>query len=137
MRGLVVLALILAVGFAISNRDVQEPAADPAPVAVEEPDVPAAPETSIAMEGDGDESSDPFVLDPGDYVVEWTANGRCSYGFSLQPLEGQWPYVRLASPGDQLEGRDNVYDVEGGRWYLEVITGPAPGCPWTLRLEPR
>lgn len=144
MRGTTVLVLVFAAGCAISNLggdDTEPGQAEPAVVSevVAEPDPePApAPETSISMGGGGDLSSDPFVLDPGDYVVTWTASD-CSTGFSLKPLDGQWPYVRLATSGrGATEGRDNVFDVEGGRWYLEVHTGPAPGCPWTLELEPR
>ena len=126
----------LLVGVAVGCAPlVVEP--EPQAATVEVEPVRVKPETAVSLQGDGGLSSDPFVLDPGDYRVAWTATGDCYYGFDLKPLDGQWPYVPLASPGEVAAGGDNVYDVDGGRWYVKVHTGPAPACPWTLSLSPR
>lgn len=36
-----------------------------------------------------------------------------------------------------VDGETNVYGLESGNYYLNVITGPAPGCPWTVTLTPQ
>lgn len=140
MRWWLLVVVVVAAGCGAG----EESAGSPVPtVTVTEtvtaqPDEPEAKPTSeLSMAGDGDMSSDPFELDEGDYRVEWTTEADCSYGFYLQPLGDQWPRENLGGGSEARTHVDNVYGVEGGRWYLEVITGPAPRCPWSLELRPR
>jgi hypothetical protein len=44
--------------------------------------------------------------------------------------------VDLGTGTGPIEGDANAYNVEAGDYYVRVITGPAPDCPWELTLTP-
>lgn len=101
------------------------------------------PPTTVAKEvhqfsGAGQKNSDPVQIRGGSYIVTWKGSGTCFYGASLNPTSGG-PGGRhsLGSGTGPIEQTDNVYGVPAGEYFLEMISGPAPGCPWTLTLEAR
>lgn len=70
----------------------------------------------------------------GDYGISWTTLGSCYYSATL---------VRDGRRGEEaftadepLSGTGNIYDLDAGDYYLDVITGPAPGCGWSITLTP-
>jgi hypothetical protein len=36
-----------------------------------------------------------------------------------------------------VEGDTNLYNLEATEYYIDMITGPAPGCPWTVTFTPQ
>lgn len=99
--------------------DADEPAAD-AP--------PAGDAVTFAAEGEG--SSAQAVLS-GDYVITWQTFGDCYYSADLEGGSDFLP-PQVFTASTATSGTNNVYDLDDGEYYVEVITGPAPGCGWTV-----
>jgi len=100
---------------------------------------PASAQTTATLAGDGQMSTDPLHLDAGHYEVHFTYGGTCYFAASLDRLTGGnvGGVGALGSGTGPVEGDTNVYDVEAGEYYVDVITGPAPGCPWEITLSPQ
>lgn len=128
----------------------QAPAAESAAPATEKPTteaVPAAaapatqkstteavPAAAVTLSGDGKMKSKKVSLG-GDYSVSWKTLGSCYYSADLEGGGGRGEsvfdaYERPAS------GTNNVYGLDAADYYLDVITGPAPGCGWSVTLTP-
>lgn len=127
MRRLLVLPVVVVV--ALSGCIVvrsPEPA-EPAPPAT--PALPAAEREPVTVGADGDGNSEKFIL-TGDYKVVWETFGDCFYGADLEDGGGS-----LFSASDVTAGETFVYGVDGS-YYVQMITGPAPNCGWSVTFEP-
>ena len=137
-----VIALIVggAAGFAIGSAShptsptgtalgggASPPADSPAP------DSPStAPEAPTTLSAKGATNTRKFTLAGGDYTVTYNFSGSCFYGANLQQSASGG--TDLASATGPIKGTNNVYGVTAGSYYIYMISGPAPDCPWTLTL---
>lgn len=96
----------------------------------------APPEEAQTIGANGELSTDPFDIDGGRYVVTYRLDGDCYYSARLSPVEGDLIPESLAVGRGPVEGEGNVYDVAPGSYYVEMITGPDPNCPWEITLTP-
>lgn len=86
--------------------------------------------TVVWFEGDGDVESTKKQFLEGDYEVEWQTYGDCVY------------YADLSSGSDifsadaVLKNTTYIYGIPAGNHFVEVITGPAPSCPWFITFRP-
>lgn len=102
------------------------------PLTVEPRSVEPEPRTDpVNLTGEGETTTAPFELQ-GDYRVEWTTAGDCYYNVDLEGGLG----TSLFSADTPTSGETFVYDTEG-TYYLDVITGPAPGCGWSVSFDPQ
>lgn len=88
-------------------------------------------EAPQSFSGEGEQRTPPFQLNAQSYQTSVNVGGDCFYAFDLRHLDGS-----LAAGLDRAEA-SNLYGIEPGEYYLEVTTGPAPGCPWSVSLTPR
>lgn len=117
-----------------ATREAPSPAASDEPSSPSpEPEPPAA--ASITISGEGEASTAPFELD-GDYVVDWTTGGDCYYSADLETTGDEFVFETLFSASAATSGQTFIYGYRG-EFYADVITGPAPGCPWSATLTER
>jgi len=91
-----------------------------------------SPFRTVTFTGDGDGASSNEERMGGDYDVTWTTND-CYYSFTLKGAGRE----DVGSSSDTLSGSNTVYDIEEGRYHLDVITGPSGSCAWSVRFVPR
>jgi hypothetical protein len=103
--------------------------------------VPPTPPTTVpprpqplTWKGQGQQSTSVFQLAGGDYTETWRFSGACFYGGNLNPKDGS-PGQTLGSGMGPVSGSDNLYNVAAGTYYIEMISGPPPSCPWTFTLQ--
>lgn len=106
-------------------------------------DAVAAPrQTAITVSGSGIENSDPFQLNGGDYMVEWTATPQtdtgCYHGATLQTTdESAFVFEMLANElldsSARASGSTNVYGLDEGEYYIEANSG----CDWEFVITQR
>lgn len=112
------------------------PQAPPQPPAGDAPtEAPAQPEPqTVTVEADGGGNSAPFNLTGGDYRVTVITGGPCYFAFDLRPVpEGRRTSItRMDEAG---EATTYLYGIGAGRYYMSVITGPVPQCPWSVTLD--
>lgn len=82
----------------------------------------------------GEQSTEPFTLAGGRYVAMWELDSDCFYSLALKSPEGPGR-VDVGGGDEPGRYRDNLYDIEPGEYYLNVITGPPPNCSWRLTLR--
>lgn len=140
---LAVLALVVPLGACASEANDDEAATDDVTTATEGETTTTAPTTTAAptpapttLSGGGDTSTDPFTLDGGRYAVHYRFDGSCYYSATLESPSGEPMLVDLGTGDGPVEGDTNAYAVEPGDYYVQVITGPAPNCPWEITLTP-
>jgi len=90
--------------------------------------------SAFTLSGQGETSTPPFELD-GDYSIDWTTGGDCFYSADLESTGDEPVYETLFSADAATSGQSFVYGVSG-EFYAEVITGPAPSCPWEMTIAP-
>ncbi|WP_454116064.1 hypothetical protein [Microbacterium aurum] len=129
--GLVVT--VVAITLAIPNTDDRGGPAPTPSVSEEAPVSESASDRAVVVwEGQGEGASAKAFLE-GDYVVAWETFGSCYYSGDLN---GE-AFEEVFSASDIASGSNNLYGVEAGDHYLDVITGPAPGCGWKVTLTPQ
>lgn len=110
-----------------------EPPAAPAAAAPATATNPAAA-AAVTLAGDGEMNSKKVALE-GDYAVSWKTLGDCYYSASLKG--GDTLIGPNAFTADAVtSGTGNIYDLKATDYYLDVITGPAPTCGWSVTLTP-
>lgn len=129
------------------TEDTSEPAepeetTTEAPTTTEEPTTTTteAPPQPIVQTGQGDGQTPPLDVPAGNYAVHYQFDGTCFYGGTLVPIDSADPLdfpQDLGTGTGPVAGDTNIYDVPGGTYYVKMITGPAPGCPWTVTLTPQ
>ncbi|MGK2852756.1 MAG: hypothetical protein ACSLE3_01395 [Microbacteriaceae bacterium] len=93
---------------------------------------------SVTLSAEGEQNTAPFHLDGGSYAVTFTFSGGCYYGADLQGASTDPGRPEsLASGSGPVDGTTNVYKVDEGEYYVEMITGPPPSCPWSITLTAR
>lgn len=97
------------------------------------PSAEAVPTVGVTLSGDGKMNSKKVTLE-GDYGVSWTTLGSCYYSADLKD-GGAWG-KSVFTADEALSGTGNVYGLQATDYYLDVITGPAPGCGWSVTLTP-
>jgi len=124
----IVTTLLVIVAAVVSPTPEQTnsvPSAQPTPtveVTTPEPEAPAP--VSFTLAGDGNTAKAEMG---GDYSFEWETAGDCYYGADLE--DG---HESLFTADGATSGTGYVYGLDPGKYYVEMITGPAPGCGWTI-----
>ena len=92
---------------------------------------PQAPAVApVTVTGQGDTKTALFTLAGGNYTVSYDFSGPCFYGAFLdQPPSTE---SDLASATGPIKGTTQAYNVHAGSYYIHMISGAAPACPWTL-----
>lgn len=88
----------------------------------------------VEVAADGEHNTAPFELAGGRYVVEYAFASDCYYSARLIPVDDGAYGEALATGTDAVSGTTNVYRVKAGTYYVRMITGPVPGCPWRIVL---
>lgn len=96
--------------------------------AQEEPAPAPASTITFTLEGDGNTAK---VQMRGDYSFTWQTAGDCYYSADLE--DGSESLFRADAATD---GSGFVYDLAPGEYYVEMITGPAPSCGWSIVFTP-
>jgi hypothetical protein len=94
----------------------------------------APPEQPIVLSGTGQQQTDPFRLEGDRYAVHYRFDGECFYGATLQSTSGGLVYEDLGTGMGPVEGDTNIYGIGASEFYADVITGPAPDCPWEITI---
>lgn len=89
---------------------------------------------SVTLSGDGEMKSKKVRME-GDYSVKWKTMGSCYYSADLENGGNRGESVFTASDRPH-SGTGNVYGLAAAEYHLDVITGPAPGCGWSVTLTP-
>ena len=88
---------------------------------------------SRTFEGGGERSTEAFRLS-GDYVVTVTTGSDCFYGIDLDDADDGFTEESLATRSEPGTTTTNLFAIPRGRYFIDVITGPSPDCPWTVRI---
>jgi hypothetical protein len=89
---------------------------------------------SRTLEGGGERATEAFRLE-GDYVVTITTGSDCFYGFDLDNADTSRTEESLGLMDEPGSMTTNLFAIPSGRYFIDVITGPAPSCPWTVTIE--
>ena len=92
-----------------------------------------SPSASVTFSGDGELSTEKQQL-AGSYTIEWTTAGPCYYAAEL--LGDQNFGAQAFTANNPTSGTNQVYDLRPGNYYLAVVTGAVPDCPWTATFVP-
>ena len=85
----------------------------------------------IELEGKGDGATRSFRLNGGSYRVATRVSGECYYSFTLSNPSTGSTVERITTMSDPESTAVMLHGIRAGSYYVEVITGPAPACPWT------
>ena len=83
--------------------------------------------------GGGEQATEAFLMG-GDYVVTVTTGSDCYYGIDLEDADGGFNWESLATRSEPGTSTTNLFAIPRGRYFIDVITGPSPDCPWTVRI---
>jgi len=121
----IVTTFLVSIAAVLPTPEVAVPVAQPTPTVeatTPEPEAPAP--LSFALAGDGNTARAEMG---GDYSFDWETAGGCYYSADL---EGG--HESLFTADGATSGTGYVYDLDPGEYYVQMITGPAPGCGWTI-----
>ena len=85
--------------------------------------------------GQGAAKTPPFKLKGGSYTVHYKFDGECFYGGTLDSTGGGFDYNEVGTGQGPVEGDTNLYNISGGEYFINMITGPAPSCAWTVTIR--
>lgn len=135
----VIFATIYSVGFVNTGREIRESQADVAPpVAIPSPSPTSSPEppadgrVAVTFTLTGDGNTPPQQME-GTYSVVWETQGDCYYSAEIVSSAGE---EDLFTADAVTTGTSYVYDLRASSWHVEMITGPAPRCGWTITFSP-
>jgi hypothetical protein len=72
----------------------------------------------------------------GDYTVEWFTFGNCYYSADLVKegdSSGDGVFSSMDTPST---GKTYIYGLDEAFYYIKMITGPSPGCGWSIFFTP-
>lgn len=92
------------------------------------------PPQSVTRSGEGEGATTTFELNGGSYLVEYDFKADCFYGAFLESVDGQGQSESLPSGDGPVSGSTYIHNVVPGEYAIDMITGAAPGCPWTIGL---
>ena len=118
--------------------------AKPAPTGIPKPtSSPVESESPIAtLSGHGTANTAAFTLDRGgNYIVHWTATTRtssCAHAIYVRApdrpdLRNLMANTVVQGNGTTLDGDSHAYNVQGGRYYLEIASNCAD---WSVIITP-
>lgn len=85
--------------------------------------------------GKGEGNTSPVDFSGGHYSVSYDYQGRLLPRRLPEADQGALAGSHsLPSGMGALHGTDNVYGVVPGTYYVEMISGPPPDCPWQIVL---
>ncbi|WP_234752504.1 acyltransferase family protein [Arthrobacter ramosus] len=90
---------------------------------------------AVTISGDGQMASKKVAL-KGDYSVSWKTLGSCYYSATLKSGADSLRDPEAFTADHEASGTNNVYGLKATDYYLDVITGPAPSCGWTVTMTP-
>ncbi len=93
---------------------------------------PTATPGPVKLAGQGGTNSDPFRLAAGAYKVAFNFSGKCTYFASLKATAGSYANFNFASGNGPTSGDTTLANVPAGTFYIEMYTGLAADCPWTV-----
>lgn len=97
-----------------------------------------APAEPLVFSAAGEQQTAPVQVAAGNYSVHYKFDGPCYYSGQLEPTDpDSFEMLDAGTGSGPVEGDTNLYNVEGGEYFVGMITGPAPGCPWTVTLTPQ
>jgi hypothetical protein len=86
------------------------------------------------LKGTGEKSTNPFQLN-GDYAVVIRTSGDCYYAFDIDRTSDGHTQESLGSHDGEDDTATRIYAVPSGSYFIDVITGPSPSCPWTVTIK--
>jgi hypothetical protein len=92
---------------------------------------PAAARGTITYSGTGELNTAKQQLN-GDYQASFETMGDCYYSGKLKGA-GTADLPTVDEAGTVIS---NFYDISPGDYFVDMITGPSPGCGWSLTLTP-
>jgi hypothetical protein len=96
---------------------------------------PPPPPESVTLSSGGQQATAPFHLEGGRYTVHYRFGGNCYYGADLESTSADASVHEDVGTGmGPVEGDTNIYGIESGEYYVDMITGPVPDCPWEIVL---
>lgn len=144
--GLLVLGLVVggAIGWSIGSSSDDMPmrymSDDPPPAGSKPSTEPTdgQPDTlavaTFTLKGEGNTRA--VELPGGDYSVRWRTGGDCYYSVDLEKTRGRpFDTHSLFAADGRTSGEQQLYDIGAGTYYAAAITGPAPGCPWSVTMR--
>lgn len=97
-----------------------------------------SPQQTITVSGQGDENSDPFLLEGGNYTISYNFSGSCEYGAFVEPTNNNniigFDVARGTGP---IQGDTNQFDVAPTEYFVDMIASTTQGCPWTITFTSR
>ena len=84
----------------------------------------------IIYSGQGETNGTVKKIFTGNYKVNWITQGECYYSARLSSGD------RIFSVDGTASGFDYLYDIKEGDYFLSMITGPSPSCPWSIQFLP-
>lgn len=85
--------------------------------------------------GEGEMNTKPIYA-AGALLVEWSQKNDCYFSASLEASDGRkLTWYDIASSSKKGKGTNRVYNVEPGMYYIKVITGAPPLCPWSIKIS--
>jgi hypothetical protein len=64
-----------------------------------------------------------------------TTTGGCYYAFDIDDTADGATQENLGSHDGADSTSTRIYAVPSGTYFLDVITGPSPSCPWTVTIK--
>lgn len=130
VRWLAAFALVVLLGCAGGGATGTQRQASTTPTTAAGPTTTATPER-VELAGGGDGNTEPFALRGGRYKLTYEYGGDCYYSASLRTTQDA-AADDLPTGNGPISGDGNLFGVEAGDYFLNMITGPAPGCPWKV-----
>lgn len=129
----VVLALVLLLTgcAAVIPEEMAQPSGDDGKVLTTPP--AAAKQDIVTLSGEGELNTHKVYM-AGDYMVSWETFASCYYSAKVNGDSGG--RERAFTANDPFVGSNNVYGLPADDYYLQVITGPAPMCGWSVTFTP-
>jgi hypothetical protein len=87
----------------------------------------------ITLEGEGDGDTESFSLSGGSYTIVTEVGNDCFYSFTLRDVTDGSRVEDITSMDEAGSTTVSLHGIEAGTYYVGVITGPAPSCPWSQR----
>jgi hypothetical protein len=86
------------------------------------------------LTGTGANKTESFRLN-GDYTVTLNTASDCYYGFSIDRTSDGNMEEHLGSHDGADSTSTRIYAVPSDSYFVDVITGPSPSCPWTVTIK--
>lgn len=86
--------------------------------------------------GQGETNGTVKKIFTGNYQVNWITQGECYYAARLSSALDRFKGDSIFQAQGTATGSDYLYDIEEGEYFLSVITGPSPSCPWSIQFLP-